>query len=113
MKKFIWIIFLAAFSSFSCSPSEEVIQLKLGYRTAAILEENGFQFKDLNKNNRLDPYEDWRLPVDQRIQNLIAQMSLEEKVGFMLISTSDLKVIIHSSQEHQKQKSNLDSMRKT
>jgi beta-glucosidase len=91
MKKFIWIIFLAAFSSFSCSPSEEVIQLKLGYRTAAILEENGFQFKDLNKNNRLDPYEDWRLPVDQRIQNLIAQMSLEEKVGFMLISTSRLE----------------------
>lgn len=45
-------------------------------------------FKDLNKNNKLDKYEDWRLPVAARIKDLVSQMTLEEKVGFMLISTT-------------------------
>ena len=26
-----------------------------------ILEQDGYKFKDLNKNGELDPYEDWRL----------------------------------------------------
>jgi len=45
-------------------------------------------FKDLNQNNKLDKYEDWRLPVEARIKDLVSQMTLEEKVGFMLISTT-------------------------
>jgi beta-glucosidase len=45
-------------------------------------------FKDLNKNNQLDKYEDWRLPIDVRVKDLVSQMTLEEKVGFMLISTT-------------------------
>jgi beta-glucosidase len=45
-------------------------------------------FKDLNKNNKLDKYEDWRLPVDVRVKDLVSQMTLEEKLGFMLISTT-------------------------
>ena len=45
-------------------------------------------FKDLNKNHKLDKYEDWRLPTDERVQDLIAQMTIEEKIGFMLISTT-------------------------
>ncbi len=36
-------------------------------------------------------YEDWRLPVAERSRNLLAKMSLEEKIGFMLISTTRLK----------------------
>jgi beta-glucosidase len=45
-------------------------------------------FKDLNKNNKLDKYEDWRLSASERAKDLVAQMTLEEKVGFMLISTT-------------------------
>lgn len=41
------------------------------------------EFRDLNKNDTLDAYEDWRLPVDKRIDDLIAKMSLDEKVGLM------------------------------
>ncbi len=48
---------------------------------------NGLQFKDLNKNNKLDAYEDWRLPVDQRIDGLLKEMTLPEKVGMLLINT--------------------------
>jgi beta-glucosidase len=45
-------------------------------------------FKDLNKNNKLDKYEDWRLSASARVKDLVSQMTLEEKVGFMLISTT-------------------------
>lgn len=65
-------------------------QPDLGYRSVKLIQKNGFTFKDLNKNGKLDKYEDWRLPVDTRIQDLIAQMSIEEKVGFMLISSTRL-----------------------
>ena len=34
---------------------------------------------DLNKNGRMDVYEDSRAPFDRRIENLLSQMNLEEK----------------------------------
>lgn len=43
--------------------------------------------QDLNKNERLDLYEDWRQPVASRIEDLLGQMTLEEKAGMLLINT--------------------------
>jgi beta-glucosidase len=63
-------------------------QPELSHRSVKVLSQNGLRFKDLNKNGKLDAYEDWRLPVEKRVRDLIGQMSLEEKVGFMLISTT-------------------------
>jgi beta-glucosidase len=63
----------------------------LGYRSAKLINVGKLQFKDLNKNGKLDPYEDWRLSNDARAKNLLSQMSVEQKVGFMLISTTRLK----------------------
>lgn len=40
-------------------------------------------FRDLNKNGRLDPYEDPRRPIDERVTDLLAQMRLEEKAGLL------------------------------
>jgi beta-glucosidase len=47
------------------------------------LEQDGHTFRDLNGNGRLDPYEDSRLPIEERVADLVAQMTLEEKVGLM------------------------------
>jgi len=61
----------------------------LGYAPGsgvAIIEKSGYAFKDLNKNGTLDAYEDWRLPLDERISNLIGQMSVEQMAGLMLYS---------------------------
>ena len=66
-------------------------QPSLGNRSAKILTINGLKFKDLNHNNKLDKYEDWRLPYDVRAKDLINKMSVEQKVGFMLISSTRLK----------------------
>ena len=66
-------------------------QPELGYRSAKILVINGLQFKDLNRNGILDKYEDWRLSNNERALDLLSKMSIEDKVGFMLISTARLK----------------------
>jgi beta-glucosidase len=43
-------------------------------------------FRDLNKNNKLDIYEDSRQPVELRIKDLLIQMTIEEKAGMMFYS---------------------------
>ncbi len=47
---------------------------------------NGFAFKDLNRNERLDPYEDWRLTADERAKDLASKMSVDQIAGLMLYS---------------------------
>jgi len=44
---------------------------------------NGYQFRDLNKNGKLDIYEDSRQPVENRVDDLLSQMTLEEKAGLL------------------------------
>lgn len=66
-------------------------QPRLGYRTAKILEIDGLKFKDLNQNSQLDSYEDWRLPAQERSTDLLTKLSLNQKAGLMLISTTRLK----------------------
>lgn len=88
MKKYIILLFWASFvSTFAQKP----VQPSLGYRSVKTIKKGNLLFKDLNKNGKLDKYEDWRLPQEVRINDLISQMTLEEKVGFMLISTTRLK----------------------
>ena len=67
--------------STGCAP--KYTQPELGARKSEILTEGKYRFKDLNKNGQVDPYEDWRLPMDERIADLVSQMTLEEKVGLM------------------------------
>ena len=35
--------------------------------------------KDLNKNGKVDPYEDPARTVEERVQDLLGQMTLDEK----------------------------------
>lgn len=43
-------------------------------------------FRDLNKNGSLDIYEDNRAPLNARVDDLVGQMTLEEKAGVMFIN---------------------------
>ncbi|GHO76570.1 beta-glucosidase [Ktedonobacter sp. SOSP1-85] len=45
--------------------------------------DDGFAYRDLNKNGRLDPYEDPRVPIEERVEDLLGQMTLEEKAGML------------------------------
>ncbi len=53
---------------------------------APLLSSNGRELRDLNKNGRLDVYEDPDAPFDDRIEDLLSQMTVEEKAGTMFIT---------------------------
>lgn len=62
----------------------------LGYSPQSgvkLLIDDGFAFKDLNRNDSLDQYEDWRLSPEERAGNLATQLSIEEIAGLMLYSS--------------------------
>lgn len=61
----------------------------LGYSSKSgvkILTVDGLAFKDLNKNGKLDKYEDWRLPADVRAKDLASKLSVAQIAGLMLYS---------------------------
>ncbi len=78
------------FGGFSCKQNTEFLQPELGARSVKILDQDGYQFKDLNKNGELDRYEDWRLSADERSGDLLSKMSVDEKAGFMLINSLNM-----------------------
>ncbi|WP_443944563.1 glycoside hydrolase family 3 N-terminal domain-containing protein [Pedobacter sp. AW1-32] len=51
---------------------------------APMLNINGFRFADLNRNGKLDKYEDYRLPIGERIADLISKMTDEEKASMLM-----------------------------
>ena len=60
---------------------------EIGMQQSSLLKtENGSTFRDLNKNGKLDIYEDSRQPIEARIEDLLAQMTLEEKAGMLFIN---------------------------
>lgn len=90
-------------SLFSCEPAQKWSETEagtlrmvtqnggptLGYSSESgvtLLTDGGFAFKDLNQNGQLDPYEDWRLDVDERAKDLASQMSVDQIAGLMLYS---------------------------
>ena len=61
----------------------------LGYSLLSgvkIITVDGLSYKDLNKNGKLDKYEDWRLSVDVRARDLASQMTIDQIAGLMLYS---------------------------
>ena len=71
----IWLDYL--------NPIEKIKIKKALYNDVEILNIDGFSFRDLNKNNILDIYEDHRLDSKVRTEDLLNKMTIEEKVGQM------------------------------
>ncbi|MEP0131935.1 MAG: glycoside hydrolase family 3 N-terminal domain-containing protein [Eudoraea sp.] len=53
---------------------------------APTLSQNGITFRDLNKNGKLDVYEDSSASTEDRVEDLTNQMNLEEKAGTLFIN---------------------------
>ena len=84
------LFFLVLIGLFSCAGDNPIAedgdaasteQVDLSTRSIPIIEKAGLRFRDLNKNARLDPYEDWRLSADDRADDLLGRMTIEEKAG--------------------------------
>jgi beta-glucosidase len=48
-----------------------------------ILDFQGKKFRDINGNNKVDDFEDWRKPVSERVASMVAAMTLEQKAGLI------------------------------
>lgn len=85
LKSGIALSLLATMPAVAKSPAQ--LQPRIESRVAPILTIGGSQFRDLNKNGRLDPYEDWRLPVARRVNDLVRRMNSAEKAGLMMFAS--------------------------
>jgi beta-glucosidase len=61
-------------------------QLPLATRSIELITVDGLQFRDLDRDGALTPYEDWRLSPQQRATDLLARMTIGEKVGEMVVA---------------------------
>lgn len=70
-----------------CFAADSQAQQRVDARVKPLIRVDGVEFRDLDGSGVLDPYEDHRLPTPRRVDDLLGRMTLEEKVGMMLINT--------------------------
>jgi beta-glucosidase len=57
-------------------------------QSGLVKNDKGIFYRDLNKNGKLDIYEDPRQPIVARVEDLLGQMTLAEKAGTLFINGS-------------------------
>lgn len=71
----------------ACGADDPPMQAVLSRDSLPLINQDGYQFKDFNRNGSLDPFEDWRQSPDVRTADLIRHMTLAEKAGTMMHGT--------------------------
>ena len=78
-----------------CGPSKPASTTRLAIDLSANPKEGGYL--DLNKNGRMDAYENPKLPIERRIDDLLSRMTVDEKTcqmatlyGFPRVLKDDL-----------------------
>ena len=56
----------------------------IGVAYVGVVEQEGLYFRDSNNNGELEPYEDWRLPVEERVADLLPRLTMEQRAGLIL-----------------------------
>lgn len=59
----------------------------LGYSKSSglqIIQSDGYAFKDLNRNNMLDQFEDWRIDPDTRAAAIVDEIPVEQMMGMKM-----------------------------
>ena len=62
------------------------IPLVVSEKSTILLEIKGQTFRDLNKNGKLDVYENSAASIEKRVEDLLSQMNIEEKAGMLFIN---------------------------
>lgn len=92
MKRWKWGWMMAAggaavLASPAVQAGDAPTQPIIGTRTKAILTLDGLRFRDADGDGALSPYEDWRRTAAERARDLIARMTVEEKLGTLVHAT--------------------------
>jgi beta-glucosidase len=77
---------LAAVFSFSKKWVGNNLPATVMAESGLIRMDGDFAYRDLDKNGKLDIYEDSRRSIEDRVQDLLKKMTLEEKAGMMFYS---------------------------
>ena len=75
---------LLAGSTGTLAEETTYVQPELGARVKNIISVDGYDFKDLNDNGELDPYEDWRLSAEERADDLLGRMDATQMAAQMV-----------------------------
>ena len=59
--------------------------LTIGTTVKSVLNVNGKYYRDSNGNGTLEPFENWELTVDERVADLVSRMTIDQKIGLMII----------------------------
>ncbi len=83
----IIVVIIVVFQIFAAGKAKQAKELyaQLG-QEAPMISVDGESYRDLNKNGKLDVYEDARADIEDRVSDLLGQMTLEEKAGTMFVS---------------------------
>ncbi|NNK19371.1 MAG: hypothetical protein HKP49_09490, partial [Maribacter sp.] len=70
----------------------------------ALIQVDGYAFKDLNRNNLLDQFEDWRQDFETRAKTMVDDISIRQMMGMKMnpfgswtVSADTLDIVIKSS----------------
>lgn len=85
-------VLLAIVCFYGCTntTTETLKQPSVESRVSRVLLDNGLRFRDLNKNGRIDRYEDWRISPEDRVADLLTRMTIEEKIGQLFTYRIDM-----------------------
>lgn len=80
--------FIASILSVSSCKEETVrtVSPEVQANSSLLITAGKSTFRDLNKNGKLDVYEDYTQPIEKRIDDILSQMNLEEKAGMLFIN---------------------------
>lgn len=78
------LLLVACMSGLPSRGFSQISQPVLGSRGVPVLTMDGLTFRDLNRDGKLEPFEDWRLTPEQRAADLVQRLTLEEKAGLMM-----------------------------
>ena len=75
----------------------------IGVTLVGVIKEDGKYFKDSNNNKELDPFEDWRLDTAARAADLVAKMTVNQRLGLLanqLMATPTAKTAAEAKDEN-------------
>lgn len=82
-----WILAAAAGLALAACSGSSPEQPEIETRDVPLVEVDGLQFRDLDRDGALTPYEDWRLTPQERAEDLVTRMTLAEKAGQMVVGS--------------------------
>ena len=67
----------------------------IGVTTCGVIVQDGLYFKDMDNDGKLSPFEDWRLTPEERAQDMVSHMRLDQQAGLVLNNLFNNPVVRH------------------